>query len=371
MSLEAQLKTQIETGGPIPLDDFLGRVMSSTGGGYYAEQDRFGQAGDFITAPEISQMFGEIVAAFLAWLWDVSGRPNADEMMLFEAGPGRGTLFADMHRSWARICPQMAAAPVTFLETSPYLQTRLKDRFRTMDIRLTESADELPEVPLFGVANEFFDALAIRQAIKTDKSWVWRAAGYDGQGFVMTDGAPLSKEEQAALNLHPDSPAGSVAEFSPLSEQITAQLARHVARFGGGVLICDYGKSGPQGDSLQAVRDHQPVPVLEQPGQTDISHLVDFTALADVAKARGARLIGPVGQGVFLSELGIEARAEALRKRDDAGHDRALAAALDRLCSPQQMGEIFKVALLVPAGDGLPAGLPAWPGSSRDDHTDA
>ena len=356
MSLADELKQQIDRSGRVPLEVFLERVMSSTDG-YYAEDDRFGQAGDFITAPEISQMFGEIVAAFLAWLWEVSGWPQADEMMAFEAGPGRGTLFADMHRIWAQICPQMAAAPVTFLETSPYLKKRLEDRFSGMDIRLTETADKLPEVPLFGVANEFFDALAIRQAVKTDTGWAWRAVSHDGTSFVLTDGPALTTDEQAAHQLDPNRALGEVAEFSPYSEQITAQLARHVARFGGGVLICDYGKAGAAGDSLQAVRGHQPVPVLDQPGQTDISHLVDFTALADVAQSQGARLIGPVGQGAFLSELGIEARAEALRRKDDPARDRALAAALERLCAPQQMGEIFKVALLVPTGDGRPAGF--------------
>ena len=357
MSLEAQLKTQIETGGPLPLELFLDRVMSGAEDSYYAQTDRFGEAGDFITAPEISQLFGEIAAAFLAWLWEVSGQPQADEMILFEAGPGRGTLFADMHRSWRQICPQMATAPVTFLETSAYLRTGLTERFSGLDIRLTETADGLPEVPLFGVANEFFDALAIRQAVKTQTGWVWRAVGHDGQAFMMTDGAALCADELASHDLDPTSPAGRIAEFSPASDHIMAQLARHVARFGGGMLICDYGKAGPTGDSLQGVRAHKPVPVLEQPGQTDISHLVDFSALADVASCQGARLIGPVAQGAFLRELGIEARAEALRDKSDPVRDRALIAALDRLCSPQQMGQIFKVALLIPAGDGLPAGF--------------
>ena len=357
MSLAERLKAEIRSSGPLPLEAFLDQVMIGAEDSYYAQQDRFGQAGDFITAPEISQLFGEITAAFLAWLWEVSGRPQADEMMVFEAGPGRGTLSADMHRSWRQICPQMAAAPITFLEASPYLQKQLTERFSGRDIRLTDTAENLPEVPLFGIANEFFDALAIRQAVKTDTGWAWRAVGHDGQAFMMTDGTVLGADELAHYQLNPTSPAGKIAEFSPASDQIMAGLARHVARFGGGVLICDYGKAGPDGDSLQAVRAHKPVPVLDQPGQTDISHLVDFTALADVAHSQGARLIGPVGQGAFLRELGIEARAEALRHKSDPVHDRALIAALDRLCSPDQMGQIFKVALLVPAGDGLPAGF--------------
>ena len=136
-----------------------------------------------------------------------------------------------------------------------------------------------------------------------------------------------------------------------------ARLARHVARFGGGVLICDYGKAGRQDDSLQAVRAHKVVPVLNRPGLSDISHLVDFSALARCAETQGARLVGPVEQGRFLSELGIEKRAEALRRKNNPKRDRALSAALDRLCAPQHMGRLFKIAVLLPAGEGLPAGF--------------
>ena len=357
MSLANRLKTQIKKEGPLPLDLFLDTVMTTAEDSYYAETGRFGKDGDFITAPEISQLFGEILAAFQAWLWEVSGSPDADEMMIFEAGPGRGTLFGDMHRSWRQICPHMAAAPVTFLETSPYLRDVLTSRFSGLNIHLADTADSLPEVPLFGVANEFFDALAIRQAIKRNQNWVWQSVGLETDQFVFCDGPALNPDEMWQHRLAADAPAGSVAEFSPASEAIVARLARHVARFGGGVLICDYGKAGRQDDSLQAVRAHKAVPVLDSPGLSDISHLVDFTALTRCAEAQGARLIGPVEQGHFLSELGIEKRAEAMRRKGDPERDRALSAALDRLCAPKHMGGLFKIAVLVPAGEGLPAGF--------------
>ncbi len=357
MSPADRLKDQIIKKGPLPLELFLDMVMNAADDSYYSNADRFGEQGDFITAPEISQLFGEILAAFQAWLWEVSGNPDADEMVIFEAGPGRGTLFGDMHRSWCQICPQMAAAPVTFLETSPYLRSVLTSRFSGLDIYLTDTADSLPEVPLFGVANEFFDALSIRQAIKQDQGWVWRAVGLDKNQFVFCDGPALHPDEMRQHKLAADAPSGSVAEFSPASEAVMAKLARHVARFGGGVLICDYGKAGRQDDSLQAVRAHKVVPVLERPGLSDISHMVDFSALARCAETQGARLVGPVEQGRFLSELGIEKRAEALRLKDNPKRDRALSAALDRLCAPQHMGGLFKIAVLIPAGEGLPAGF--------------
>ena len=357
MSLADRLIAEIKLEGPLPLELFLNAVMSTGEDSYYAQVDRFGKHGDFTTAPEISQLFGEVLAAFQAWLWEVSGSPDANEMMIFEAGPGRGTLFEDMHRSWRQICPQMAAAPVTFLETSPYLRGMLTSRFSGLDVHLVSTSDSLPEVPLFGVANEFFDALAIRQAVKRDQGWVWRAVGLDTHRFVFCDGPALQPDEIRQHKLAADAPTDTVAEFSPASEAILANLARHVARFGGGVLICDYGKAGRQDDSLQAMRAHRVVPVLDRPGLSDISHLVDFTALARCAEAQGARLIGPVEQGCFLRELGIEKRAEALRRKHDPETDRALSAALDRLCSPQHMGMLFKIAVLVPAGEGLPAGF--------------
>ena len=143
MSLAERLKTHIKTEGPLPLELFLDEVMTTTQDSYYADADRFGKDGDFITAPEISQLFGEVLAAFQAWLWELSGSPDANEMMIFEAGPGRGTLFEDMHRSWRQICPQMAAAPVTFLETSPYLRSVLTSRFSGLDIHLAKTADNI------------------------------------------------------------------------------------------------------------------------------------------------------------------------------------------------------------------------------------
>ena len=181
--------------------------------------------------------------------------------------------------------------------------------------------------------------------------------GWTQNRFVFCDGPALHPDEIRQHKLAADAPADSVAEFSPASEAILATLARHVARFGGGVLICDYGKADRQDDSLQAMRAHKVVPVLDRPGLTDISHLVDFAALARCAEAHGARLVGPVEQGRFLGELGIEKRAEALRRKHDPERDRALSAALDRLCAPQHMGMLFKIAVLVPSGEGLPAGF--------------
>ena len=367
MSPAKCLRAHIRKKGPLPLDRFLDLAMNATNYSYYSSADRFGEEGDFTTAPEISQLFGEILAAFQAWLWEVSGSPDANEMIIFEAGPGRGTLFGDMHRCWRQICPQMAAAPVTFLETSPYLRSKLTSRFSGLNINLAEDADGLPEVPLFGVANEFFDALAIRQAVKREQGWVWRMVGLntdepqtnepDSNPFVFCDGPALNAAELRHYALASNSPTGQVAEMSPASEAVLARLARHVARFGGGLLICDYGKADRQGDSLQAVRAHKAVPVLDKPGLSDISHLVDFGALAHCAKEHGSRLVGPVEQGCFLRELGIEQRAEALRRANEPERDRILTAALDRLCAPQHMGGLFKIAVLVPAGEGLPAGF--------------
>ena len=351
------LAGQIQANGPMHIDQFIQTALCHPEHGYYARQDRFGSAGDFITAPEISQLFGEMMAGFLAYLWQASGQPDGPRMIRFEAGPGRGTLFGDMHKTCQKICPPLSHADPYFLEASPYLRRHLTEKIAPLTPLFCDQIAQLPPKPLFGIANEFFDALGVRQACFRRGRWFWRMIDIKEGGFIFSDGAPffLSEQESALLPASPKE--GDIYEISPLSEVYMAEISRHIAYHGGGFLICDYGKSDGTGDSLQAVKSHAKTEMLESPGEADITHLVDFSALARQAKAMGARLIGPVEQGAFLTELGIISRAEALRKAGQPEKDRLLSAALDRLCAPAHMGQIFKVALLVPAGDGLPPGF--------------
>jgi NADH dehydrogenase [ubiquinone] 1 alpha subcomplex assembly factor 7 len=347
-----QLHDELSRFGPIKTDIFIQKSAAV----YYGNKDRLGAEGDFTTAPEISQLFGEIIAAFLAYLESLS--PTHETAILFEAGPGRGTLLSDMKRSFTSISPALDKADIHLLETSPLFQTLITDKI-AQPVSFMSTLDDIPPHPLYGVANEFFDALGTSQIIFDGTDWRWRlvTASTDVQNpFCLESGAPLLAVDCPAYL--PETPvAGTICEISPAAEDAMSLLARHIAQFGGGLLICDYGKSTNQGDTIQALRDHKPVPFLSAPGQSDITHLVDFAALKRCADNAGARLVGPVEQGSFLTELGIMERAERLRVTADPEGDRTLLAAIDRLISPAHMGGLFKVALLVPDGDGTPPGF--------------
>ncbi len=351
------LKVQIAAFGPMQTDRFMQICLSHPDFGYYGSQDPFGRSGDFITAPEISQLFGEMMASFMAYLWSASGQPAASDIIRFEAGPGRGTLFRDMHRTYQKIAPSLSKAPAYFLEASEYLRTRLTKEIAPVAPYFLEKLADLPPKPLFGIANEFFDALGVRQACFDGENWVWRCIDFSDGKFRFTQTTPLNKVERQAAGLPLSPKQGDIYETSPLSDTLIRTLSQHIAQYGGGFLICDYGKSDGAGDSLQAVKAHAKAEVLAEPGTCDITHLVDFFALARQARQSKARLIGPVEQGAFLTELGIQTRAETLRSPEKPETDRMLLAALDRLCAPQHMGQIFKVALLVPDGTGFPLGF--------------
>jgi len=358
----------IADSGPMPLDRFIDICLSHPDYGYYARTDRFGPQGDFITAPEITQLFGEMMAGLLSYIWQLSGQPDSSSCQRLEAGPGRGTLFSDMDRVYQKLCPQLAASPPFFIEASPYLRGRLYERYGPDGPHFITSPHELPAQPVFGIANEFIDALGISQAVFHQGRWHWRVVDLTDGAFVFGIGQPLSADEADSYNLPPQPETGTIAEFCPQADIFIARLSRHIATYGGAFLICDYGKSDNRGDTLQAVKNHQPAPLLSSPGICDISHLVDFSSLARHAEANGARLIGPVEQGSCLIELGIAERAEQLRRPHDGENDRQLLAAIDRLTAPHQMGSIFKLALLLPAGTGLPPGFSGATGGTGTRH---
>lgn len=348
-------RSQISAKGPMRLGRFMQQALSDPEFGYYSQAGRIGKAGDFVTAPEISSLFGEMLAALMIYLWDLSGRPANSQ--IFEAGPGTGQLMADLRHVFARLAPPLAAAPLHLLEASPALRSVQQDRLAGADICFHDDCTALPPAPLFGVANEFFDALGVDQAIFLDQSWHHHLIGLDGDSFAFVTGPPLSARELRQFGCPAEPAEGAIHEFSPSGIEIISQLGQHIAKFGGALLILDYGGSQLVGSSLQAVRAHERLDPLEQAGAADLTHLVDFGRLADSAAASGARLIGPVEQGRFLLELGIAARAEALARQADSQRRHQLRAAIDRLTSPAWMGSLFKAALLVPPGSGLPPGF--------------
>jgi NADH dehydrogenase [ubiquinone] 1 alpha subcomplex assembly factor 7 len=305
---------------------------------YYATRDPLGAAADFTTAPEISQMFGELVGLWCADLWLRADKPP---VVYVELGPGRGTLAADALRAMGKVG---LAPPVHLFDTSPVLAAAQR---RLMPGAIThESIATLPtDRPLLIVANEFFDALPIRQLVRTGEAWRERMVDHDGDRLVPTVGG---QRFDAAIPLALKD--GDVIEMSPASVAILRDLAARIVAQGGALLAIDYGYEGPlAGDTLQAVRAHRFADPLEAPGEQDLTAHVDFAALAEAARQEGAAAYGPIGQGVLLKALGIDARAAALAR---AAPDRAgdIAAARDRLT--QAMGTLFK-ALAVTA--------PGWP----------
>jgi SAM-dependent MidA family methyltransferase len=306
----ARLRARIAADGPLSVADF----MAAANAHYYATRDPLGPAGDFVTAPEISQMFGEMVGAALADAWTRAGAP-ADGVFA-ELGPGRGTLAADALRV---LRPAGFAGETHFVETSPALRAR--QAAAVPGVTFHDRIEELPDRPLLLVANEFFDALPVAQWIGADE----RRVTYDGAGFTFTG-------------------AGSIRETSPARRAAAAALGDHLARHGGVGIIIDYGYAGGEsGDTLQAVRGHAFADPLADPGEADLTAHVDFAALAAAAGAAIASRV--VTQGSWLETLGIGPRASALAARNPAA-TAAIAAARRRLCDEEEMGRLFKVMAL-------------------------
>jgi SAM-dependent MidA family methyltransferase len=351
------LRETIALEGPISVERYMSLCLRH----YYATRDPLGAAGDFTTAPEISQMFGELIGLWMLEVWNGMGRPAP--CRLVELGPGRGTLMADLLRA-TRLLPDFkAAATVHLVETSPSLRQRQQDALASsgFEVEWHDRIEDVPAGPTLLVANEFFDALPVRQFAATDRGWCERLVGLDGERLIFG----LRSEAEPALGK--PLRQGDILEWPAASVDIMSTLAGRLARNGGAVLILDYGYWGPGfGDTLQALKNHRPVDPLEEPGEADLTTHVDFHRLAQAAAAQGARVHGTVAQGDFLQALGIEARARALKARatpaQAADIDRALARLTER--GQTGMGELFKVLAVTHGAIQAVPGLPALPFSS-------
>jgi SAM-dependent MidA family methyltransferase len=314
---------------------------------YYATRDPLGATGDFITAPEISQMFGEMIGLALADLWDRAGKPEAAYV---ELGPGRGTLAADALRA-------MAVAglrpPVDLVETSPVLRALQQDRMPQAVWH--DAIDSLPtDRPLLIVANEFFDALPVRQFIMTPDGWRERMVDRAEGRFVPVPGVMVRSDIPAHLR---DAAPGTIFEQGTIAGTMAHALGRRLAAQGGALLVVDYGyKASAHGDTLQAVRAHGFADPFADPGARDLTVHVDFAALGAAGAAGGARVAGPVPQGQWLITLGLSDRAAALARRAP-DRDGEIAAAYQRLTGADEMGELFKCMALVAPHWPNPAGF--------------
>lgn len=355
-SVADHLRRLIETNGPVTIADYMAIALGHPEHGYYMRQDPFGAGGDFITAPEVSQMFGELIGLWLAAQWYAQGKP--ERFILAEVGPGRGTLMADALRAAGRVPGFLDGASVHFIEMSPVLKAA--QAARVPHAQWHDGVDDLPEGPLFLVANEFFDALPVRQFVRTERGWCERCVTLDesGQGFIPVL-APVA--QGVADFLSPavmNAPIGSLAEISPASQAVIGQIANRIAVHGGAALIIDYGHvSSGVGDTLQALRAHQFVDPFKTPGLADLTAHVDFEALGRAARAEGVAVHGPVEQGAFLRALGIEARSVKLKAKASSGQCDMLDAACARLTETGQMGSLFKVISITPFLASVPDGF--------------
>lgn len=352
--LAARIAALIRAAGPISVAEYMAVALGDPTHGYYATREPIGAAGDFVTAPEVSQMFGELIGVWCVAVHEALGRP--ERLTLAELGPGNGTLMADLLRA-SRVRPAFAAAATVHLvETSPTLRARQAARLAGLaEPVFAARVEDLPAGrPLIAVANEFFDALPGRQLVRTEEGWRERLVGLDHQGRLAL-GAGAGAVDPDLLPPGADAePVGSVFEIKRPAEALMRQLAARIVRDGGALLVIDYGHAASGfGDTLQAVRAHAFADVLDRPGETDLTMHVDFEALAKAARTEGAQVAGAVTQGDFLLAMGLLERAGTLgADRDDAGRAE-IVAAVERLAGDEGMGRLFKV-MAVTSGVAVP-----------------
>jgi NADH dehydrogenase [ubiquinone] 1 alpha subcomplex assembly factor 7 len=350
-----RLARKIRRKGPISVADYMSFVLQH----YYGTRDPFGRKGDFITAPEVSQVFGELIGVWCADTWQRMGSPS--RLSLVELGPGRGTLMADLLRA-ARTLPAFSAAlSVHLVEVRPVLRRAQEARLAAVGPTWHESLDTLPEGPALVVANEFFDALPVYQFVKTSEGWRERLVRLDQSG----DGLSFTLAEQAtkALAFVPErlsnAAVGTLYEVCPSAVTTASVLARRLRADGGAALVIDYGRMlGGTGDTLQAVRGHQRHDVLAEPGAADLTTHVNFSILAEAATSGGARVLGPVTQGAFLRSLGVEARTQTLLRSASAAQAELLLTGTRRLIDGDEMGTLFKVMAIAHPSLQVLAGFP-------------
>jgi SAM-dependent MidA family methyltransferase len=350
-ALAPLLKQRIAQTGPIAISEYMQTCLLHPKHGYYTTQAVFGQQGDFVTAPEISQMFGELLGLCLAQTWQDQGRP--DRFILLELGPGRGTLMADILHATRTLNGFHAGAQIHLLEASPQLRALQKEKLQPFQPVWAEQVADLPNLPIFCIANEFFDALPIRQFQFEATGWHERLIGLkDGAFHIGLTSAPTHLP--ALDHRVGEVQIGDIVELNTGGQAIAKQLGHHIEAQGGAALLIDYGDWETLGDTLQAVYQHDITEFLSAPGLADLSAHVDFAALVSNLTCKHSRL---TPQGVLLERLGITARAQALAKRLSGMALDQHIAAHKRLTHPAEMGNLFKAIALYPSTTHAPAGF--------------
>jgi SAM-dependent MidA family methyltransferase len=342
--LERLIRDLIAQEGPLRIDRYMALCLGHPQLGYYMARDPFGERGDFITAPEVSQVFGELIGIWAVAAWEAMARPSP--VNLVELGPGRGTLMEDMLRTANKAAPAFAAAlRVHLVETSPALRGRQREKLGS-EICWHDRLEDVPEGPMILIANEFFDAIPIRQFEKREGRWRERVVGLS--------------ESRLAVGLGADVPGGQgqdgdVVEFAPARAEVARHIGQRLASTSGAALIIDYGHlASAPGDTMQAMRAHRFVPVTEAPGEADLTSHVDFEALGKALRDGGAAVFPAITQRAFLMAMGLEARFQQLSARAEPATRATLARQMARLADEDQMGKLFKVMAATSPGLATP-----------------
>lgn len=355
-ALARRIARMIEMQGPIPVGTFMMQALNDPEMGFYSTRESIGADGAFVTAPEISQVFGELLGLWFVACWRNQGSPSAP--LLVDLGPGRGTLMADMLRAFRAAPDFLRGLEVAMVEASAKLESVQRERLADAlaSIRWVRRWDEVAtDRPVFVIANEFFDALPVRQFVMTERGWCERMVTSEGDALKFAL-AP----QPIALPCNPGrgvAAPGAVYELCPAATSLAEDIARRVAASRGAAVIIDYGHEGHgYGDTLQAVRRHAYNDVLATPGEADLSAHVDFSALVFMTRRGGAHAYGPISQRSFLRNLGIETRGQHLA-RANPGQAAEIGAAIGRLIDPEAMGELFRVLAIAPADAATPPGF--------------
>jgi len=349
-ALTEKIARRIRAEGPLTLAAYMAMALHDPVAGYYARLNPIGAGGDFTTAPEISQIFGELIGLWCAELWQAMGRP--DPVILAELGPGRGQLMRDFLRAASSVPGFACAARLHLVEASVILRAEQEKQLTAARPVWVKRIEDLPDGPILLVANEFLDALPIRQFVRGSNHWSERMVALDPEDRLVFVDAP---ESAAATLLVSESlrqsEQGAVAEICPPALALAGALGARFAREPGAALFIDYGYVyGRPGPTLRAIRRHRCVSPLAAPGTADLSAHVDFAAFTEAARASGAEVNGPIAQRRFLSALGAGLRLATLKARATPNQRQALESGLRRLLDPAEMGDLFKVVALVSPG---------------------
>lgn len=351
-SLEDRIAAQIRNNGPLSVAEYMALCLADPKDGYYMSAPPFGRDGDFITAPEVSQMFGELIGIWCLQAWLDMGQPA--KIQLVELGPGRGTLMADLLRVAGSQPAFAQALNVHMVETSPRLREAQKAALdgAPCPISWHDHINDVPDGPLIVIANEFFDALPIHQYVRDKGAWRERVVGLNPEGDALQFGIGAGGLDEGELPASlKNTSEGAILETQPLGNAIAADIATRIAESDGAALFIDYGyvKSAP-GDTVQALKRHEYTDVLQNCGAVDLTAHVNFEALARAATQSGVAAHGPMTQGDFLLALGLLERAGTLGSGQETSVQERLRADVERLAAPEQMGTLFKVLALTPVG---------------------